>query len=82
LFCWHFNLVGLSGLFMLTLPGTLINSYLKLDAGRVTVNTGERWAVDVPLSAYLGWISVATVANITSWLFSINWNGFGLTPQV
>ena len=34
------------------------------------------------MSVYLGWISVATVANITSWLYSINWNGFGILPQV
>jgi len=82
LFCWHYNLVGLSVLVMLTLLGTLIMSYLKLDVGRAAVSVGEKWAVDVPLSVYLGWISVATIANITPWLYSINWNGFGITPQV
>jgi hypothetical protein len=82
LFCWHYNLFGLSVLVMLTLLGTLIVSYLKLDVGRAAVSSAEKWAVDVPLSVYLGWISVATVANITSWLYSINWNGFGITPQV
>ena len=81
LFCWHYNLFGLSVLVMLTLLGTLIVSYLKLDVGRTAVSFGEKWAVDVPLSVYLGWISVATVANITSWLYSINWNGFGISPQ-
>lgn len=81
LFCWHYNLFGLSVLVMLTLLGTLIVSYLKLDVGRTVVSFGEKWAVDVPLSVYLGWISVATVANITSWLYSINWNGFGISPQ-
>jgi hypothetical protein len=82
LFCWHYNLFGLSVLVMLILLGTLIVSYLKLDVGRTAVSTGEKWAVDVPLSVYLGWISVATVANITSWLYFINWNGFGIAPQV
>jgi hypothetical protein len=82
LFCWHYNLFGLSVLVMLILLGLLITSYLKLDVGRAAVSSGEKWAVDVPLSVYLGWISVATVANITSWLYSINWNGFGIAPQV
>jgi len=82
LFCWHYNLFGLSVLVMLTLLGTLIVSYLKLDVGRAAISSAEKWAVDVLLSVYLGWISVATVANITSWLYSINWNGFGITPQV
>ena len=67
---------------MLALLGTLIMSYVKLDVGRAVVTHAEKWAVDVSISVYLGWISVATVANITSWLYSINWNGFGITPQV
>jgi hypothetical protein len=82
LFCWHYNLFGLSVLVMLALLGTLIASYLKLDVGRAPVSSGERWIVDIPFGVYLGWISVATVANITSWLYSINWNGFGIVPQV
>jgi len=82
LFCWHYNLFGLSVLVMLILLGTVIVSYLKLDVGRAAVSSAEKWAVDVPMSVYLVWISVATVANITSWLYSINWNGFGISPQV
>jgi len=82
LYCWHYNLFGLSVLVMLALLGTLIASYLKLDVGRVPVSSGEKWAVDIPFSVYLGWVSVATVANITSWLYSINWNGFGIAPQM
>jgi len=82
LFCWHYNLFGLSVLVMLALLGTLIVSYLKLDVGGKQVSFGEKWAVDVPISVYLGWVSVATIANITSWLYSIDWNGFGISPQV
>jgi len=82
LFCWHYNFFGLSVLVMLVLLGTLIVSYLKLDVGGTAVSSAEKWAVDVPMSVYLGWISVATVANITSWLYSINWDGFGISPQV
>ncbi len=37
--------------------------------------------MDIPLSVYLGWISVATIANISDWLYSVNWNGFGIDPQ-
>ena len=82
LFCWHYNLFGMSVLVMLALLGTLIASYLKLDVERAPVSAGEKWTVDIPFSVYLGWVSVATVANITSWLYSINWNGFGIVPEV
>jgi hypothetical protein len=81
LFCWHYNFFGLSVLIMLALLGTLIVSYLKLDVGRVKVGSIEKWAVDIPFSIYLGWVSVATVANITSLLYFIEWDGFGIGPQ-
>ncbi|MCX6068051.1 MAG: tryptophan-rich sensory protein [Chloroflexi bacterium] len=81
LFCWHYNQFGLSVLVMLALLVTLIASYLKLDVGRRAVSAAERWCVDVPFSVYLGWITVATVANITDWLFSVSWSGWGLPAQ-
>ena len=81
LFCWHYNQFGLSVLVMLALLATLIASYLKLDVGRVAIGVAERWCVDVPFSIYLGWITVATVANISDYLFSISWSGWGITAQ-
>jgi hypothetical protein len=82
LFAWHYNVFGVSVLIMLTLLGLLIASYLRLDVNRASVSRAERWSVDIPFSVYLGWVTVATVANITSWLYSIDWSGFGIAPQV
>jgi hypothetical protein len=82
LFCWHYNQFGLSVLVMLGLLGLLIASYLRLDVGRTPVGTAEKWCVDVPFSIYLGWISVATIANVTDWLYFVNWNGFGIAPEI
>jgi hypothetical protein len=81
LFSWHYNQFGLSVLIMLTLLGLLIASYLRLDVNRVSVTRAEYWSVDVPFSVYLGWITVATVANITDWLYLVEWNGFGISAQ-
>lgn len=82
LFAWHYNAFGLSVIFMLTLLGLLIASYLVLNVNRVSVSTAERWSVDIPFSIYLGWITVATVANVTDWLYLVEWNGFGIAPQI
>ena len=82
LVCWHYNAFGWSVLVMLILLSLLIASYLKLDVGRVAVPPAEKWSVDVPFSIYLGWITVATVANVTDLLYLVNWNGFGIAPQV
>jgi len=81
LVCWHYNLFGLSVLVMLALLGLLIASYLSLNVNRSAVTRLEYWSVDVLFSVYLGWITVATVANITSWLYFIGWNGFGIPAQ-
>jgi hypothetical protein len=82
LFCWHYNQFGLSVLVMLGLLGLLIASYLRLDVGRTPVGTAEKWCVDIPFSTYLGWISVAAIANVTDWLYFVNWNGFGIAPEI
>ena len=81
LFCWHYNQFGLSVLVMLTLLGLLIASYLALDVNRASVTRTEYWSVDVMFSIYLGWITVATVANITDWLYFVGWDGFGIPAQ-
>ena len=82
LFCWHYNQFGLSVLVMLSLLGLLIASYLRLDVSRTPVSSSERWCVDIPFGLYLGWITVATVANIADWLYLLQWSGWGLSPQV
>src|ERR1051325_2219923 len=81
LFCWHYNRFGLSVIVMLTLLALLITMYLRLNVNRSFVSPAEYWTVDVLFSIYLGWITVATVANISDWLYIIGWNGFGISAQ-
>ncbi len=82
LFTWHYELFPLSVVVMLALLVTLIAIYLRLDNGRVQVSTVEKWCVNIPFSVYLGWISVATIANITDLLYYWRWDGFGVAPEM
>ncbi len=82
LFLWHYEVFVLTLLAMFTLLGVLIAIYLRLRIGRVSVPTVERWCVDIPFSIYLGWITVATVANVTAVLDYLRWDGWGLRPEV
>jgi len=34
-----------------------------------------------PLSIYFGWICIATIANVSAYLVSINWDGFGIAES-
>ncbi|HVP21902.1 MAG TPA: hypothetical protein VMS73_08580 [Anaerolineaceae bacterium] len=82
IFLWHYNQFPLTLVAMLVLLATLILTYLLLGIGRTTVTSGEKWAVHLPFSIYLGWITVATVANISDVLDFLKWDRFGIAPQI
>lgn len=82
LFTWHFELFPLSAIVMLSLLALLIAIYWRLNIGRVQVSAREKWLVDLPFSIYLGWISVATIANISDVLYYWHWDGFGISPEL
>jgi len=81
IFAWHYLLVALSLVFMLMLLISLISLYTRIRQ-RDPASRAETWFVRIPFSLYLGWISVATIANITVTLVNYNWNGFGLPPEL
>jgi benzodiazapine receptor len=82
LFLWHFEQFVLTLPVMLTLLLSLIAIYLRLGVRRTAVSAAERWLAHAPFSLYLGWISVATIANATDVLYYLGWNGGGLAPEV
>jgi translocator protein len=82
IFLWHYELLALSVVVMAGLLISLIVIYLRLEIGRTRVSTGEGLLVRLPFSIYLGWISVATIANVSVFLYDLGWDGFGTTEQI
>jgi hypothetical protein len=82
IFLWHYEYFLLTLAAMLVLLATLIITYLHLGIGRSKASTIETWMARVPFSIYLGWITVATAANITDVLDYVKWNGFGIAPEI
>jgi hypothetical protein len=82
LFLWHYEQFVLSFFAMTALLLSLIVIYTRLGIGKTRVSLAERWFVRVPFSVYLGWITVATIANVTSVLDFVNWSGWGVSPEV
>ena len=82
LFLWHYEQFVWSLVAMLGLLGSLLILYLRLGVGRESVSTADRLLVHLPFSIYLGWISVATIANASTVLVLSGWNGFGLSPEL
>ncbi len=75
-------LFPLSTLPMLVILGSLIALYLGLGIGRTPMSRRSRWFIQYPISVYLGWITVATVVNVAIALFSLQWDGWGISPTV
>jgi hypothetical protein len=73
--------IGLSDIVLLIALGALIWAYLIVvryqDADR-----GFYWCVRLPISIFFAWINVATILNISQWLVSIGFQGFGLAPAI
>jgi len=79
IFLWQYEIFIWTVAAMLILLASLIVVYLRLGIGRTKVSTGETWAVRIPFSIYLGWITVATVADISDVLWYVKWNQFGIS---
>jgi hypothetical protein len=79
IYFWHFGYYAITVLVMLALLAALIAIYVKLEIGRARFSTLEKWVISIPISIYLGWITVATIANITALLSYLGWNGWGLS---
>lgn len=82
LVAWQYQFVGLSILLMLGILGTLITIYARLRPGYATASWAERITTHWTFRVYLGWITVATIANGTTFLDSIGYSGAPLTPAL
>lgn len=78
LFLWHYLVFNWTLVFMVLILVSLlvISRNLKESEGLI------KWTVRLPFSIYLGWISVATIANASQWLYFLEWNGWGLDPEL
>jgi benzodiazapine receptor len=75
IFLWHYQQFPATLAVMLVLLASLIIIYERLEIGRAAVGAAERWTVDLTFSLYLGWISVATIANAADVLDYLGWHG-------
>lgn len=77
---WHYQLILWSVVVMIALLLSLISLYNSLYNIDIPSGMGK-FAFRVSTGIYLGWISVATIANVTALLVSRNWDGFGLSEN-
>ena len=81
LFLWQFGYLSLSVVLMFLILSTLIAIYLRLNIGKSIVSLREKFAVHLPFQVYLGWIAIASIANVSVTLVSMGWDGFGISQE-
>jgi uncharacterized membrane protein len=77
---WHYLQIELSVLIMLLFLTTLIQLFLKSITIARDLTLTQRFILQTPFIVYLGWISVATIANITALLVAYKWTALSIAP--
>jgi hypothetical protein len=71
---WHYQKLPLSLLVMTGLLITLI--YIN-----IIIRDLPLGFIKAAFGIYLGWICIATIANVTALLVNVNWNGFNVSQE-
>ena len=82
IFAWHYLLHSLALVLMGVLLLSLVQMYRLLGTG---VRPGPLWEtlfMRAPISLYMGWISVATIANVTTLAVDLGAPAFGTGPAL
>lgn len=80
IFAWHYNVIWLSLILIIIMLVSLIA--INREIKKKHLSFKEKLLVRLPFSIYFGWLTVATIANVTTFLVSINWNGFGISESI
>jgi benzodiazapine receptor len=78
---WHYLYLGLSLVIMISFLVSLVLLFLSIRLLKNEMPFFYRLWVYHPFLVYLGWISVAAIANVTAFLVGIGWQGEPLSPQ-
>jgi len=80
LLLWHNEKIVSSVFIMFGLLLTLVTIYMRVnDRCYYPLTRAEHLFVRLPFSIYLGWICVASIVNVGSALYAIEWDRFGLS---
>lgn len=70
--CWHYDLILLTLILMIILF-VLLLMIRETTTNRTTMTKKERQSIVLPFSVYYGWVLVAFIGNISTYITSINW---------
>lgn len=78
---WHYDLIVVSVILMLLLLSRLIFIDSQIRLLTPYLSNAQSFIVKAPFGLYLGWICIATIANITALLVHFGWRGAGMSEE-
>lgn len=79
---WQYQVFVLTVPVMVALLATLIVIWLRIREPRAGTSALQGWLVALPFSVYLGWITVATIANVTQQLWNLGFRGEAVASSI
>ena len=79
IFAWHYEYLLVSLGLMIGLLINLVQISLLL---KTTTDWSSKITLQLPFTVYFGWISIATIANVTAVLVGYEWSGFGISEEL
>jgi hypothetical protein len=79
IFLWHYEILSLSIVAIAGILVCLLLIYTRLRIGLVNVSKKKLYMVNSTFSVYLGWITVAPIANVAALLVANGWDGYNST---
>ncbi len=77
---WHYDEIGISVVMMLVILVCLAKSMNLIHSAKLT--SSERIWIHKPFSLYFGWITIATIANITTFLTKEHFVLFSFSEEI
>lgn len=78
---WLYLYPALAAFIMLIILFSLVRIVFVIQPEMVKSSWKRRLFILFPFSMYVGWISVALIANVAAWLTNMNWNGWGISAE-
>lgn len=79
IFAWHYDFILVSLLLIVGLLSCLI--FIHKEMQKHILTKKEVLFIKVPFNIYFGWITIATIANATTFLVSVHWSGWGIQEE-
>ncbi len=80
IFAWHYQWIGVSMILIMLVLICL--AWIVVTLSQMQLELGDVNWIYVPMLIYFGWLTIANIANVTTYLVYMDWNRFGLSESL